>query len=230
VVVGPPSAIGSDPLLVASHPEAAPRFDRLVWVGDGTEEQIRATARLAATWVLVGTPGQDGSYFADLWATLDDTPWAVEADRQLARLAAVSVDRRQHLVCEPLIGRDDVEVRYLDTDTGRELVEIHFPAGTTAAEARAFVAVELGEVRICSLGPAVWHEAADAVTCCWPAVEADPTATPCAVDLGDGVTEQVCGYFTASVRFATAAGWTRESAADWLAARCHTSARTAVIR
>ncbi len=227
VVVGHPDAVGSDPSLVASHPEAAPRFDRLVWVGDGTEDQIRAAARLAGSWVLVGS---DESYFADLWSALDDAPWAVEGDRQLARLAAVPAEFRQHLVREPLVDRADIELRYLDGDAGRELVEIHFPAWMTTAEARAFVAAEVGEVRIAALGPAVWHEAADAVTCCWPAVEADPTATPCAVDLGDGVTEQACGHLTASVRFATSAGWTRESAADWLAARCHTSARTAVIR
>lgn len=229
VVVGPPAAVGSDPLLVASHPEAAPRFDRLVWVGDGTQEQIHATARLAAGWVWVGASGS-GGYFDDLWAALDDAPWAVEGGRHLVRFTVPPVDSRPQLVREPLLDRADIELRYLDGDAGRELAEMHFPVGMTAAEARAFVAAELGEVRIASLGPAVWREAADAVTCCWPAVENDPTATPCAVDLSDGVTEQVCGHLTASVRFATAAGWTRESAADWLAARCHTSARTAVIR
>lgn len=230
VVVAPPAAVGFDPFLTASHPEAAPRFDRLVWVAESGEDQFRDATRLAGSWVLVGTPGQNESYFADLWAALDDSPWAVEGDRTLARLTPVPSDRRPHLVREPLIDRAEIELRYLDGDAGRELVEIRFPLAMTAAEARAFVAAELGEVRIASLGPAVWHETADAVTCCWPAVEADPTATPCAVDLGDGVTEQVCRHLTASVRFATAAGWTRESAADWLAARCHTSARTAVLR
>ncbi|MEO2092282.1 MAG: hypothetical protein ABGY75_22740, partial [Gemmataceae bacterium] len=206
----------------------APRFDRLVWVGDGTEDQFRDAARLADSWVLVGSSGD--SYFGDLWTALDDVPWTMEDGRPLARLTVPPVDLRPHLVREPLLDRADIELRYLDGDAGRELVEIQFPAWMSAAEARAFVAAELGEVRIAALGQAVWHGAADAVTCCWPAVEADPTATACAVDLGDGVTEQVCGHLTASVRFATAAGWTRESAADWLAGRCHTSARTAVLR
>lgn len=229
VVVGPPAAVGFDPFLTASHPEATPRFDRLVWVAESGDDQFRDAARLASSWVVIGPP-PDESYFASLWAALDDAPWTVEGDRPLARLNPVAPDRRPHLVREPLIDRADIELRYLDGDAGRELVEIHFPVGMSAAEARAFVAAELGEVRIAALGQAAWHEAADAVTCCWPAVGNDPTATPCAVDLGDGVTEHLCGHLTASVRFATAAGWTRESAADWLAARCHTSARTAVIR
>jgi hypothetical protein len=85
-------------------------------------------------------------------------------------------------------------------------------------------------VRVTPVGPADWHETPDAITCRWPLIEPDPAAH--SADLGDGVCERACRVgWTAAVSFAAAAGWTRQSASDWLAARTPTtSPRTAVVR
>lgn len=249
VVIGPPTAVGFDPLLSASHPEAAPRFDRVIWTdADGvSEHEFGAIARLGAAWILIGnpTPGhptalrngtlngvQDakpGPVFAKLWDALHETPWTTEGDRPLVRLRSVPSDRRSQLTCEPLFGRPDVEIRFADTETGPELAEVLFPTGMTLAEAKAFLAAESDEVRLMPIGAAHWHETPEVITCCWPVAEAN---TPLqSADLNDGVLERVCPFgWTAAVSFVTSAGWTRESAADWLTARTPTtSPRSALV-
>ena len=245
VVVGSPSAVGHDPLASPSHPEAAPPFDR-VFCPDAdaiSDEAFTAAARLGQSWVLLGAVearhpayrngvanGQlpaPPSAFAVWWNTLHDAAWTCEGNCLLARLTAVVGDRHQ-LTCEPLFGRGDVEVRFVES----ELAEVLFAPGMSVVEAKTLLAAEANEHRLQTLGPARWHESADELTCCWPLVEAAglPMQT---VDLGAGVCERVAGdgpaALTAAVVFATPAGWTRESAADWLAARTRLSARTAVL-
>jgi hypothetical protein len=249
VTVGPLAAVGHDPLLAASHPEAAPRYDRVIFADadDLTEEEFAAAARLGPAWVLVGTaesarppayrngthppkPPHRVAVFARFWDLLRGAGWEGEGDRLLARL--VPVDARAPLACEPVVDRPDVEVRFTDRDGSPVLAEVLFPSGMPACDAKAYLAAEAGEVRIATLGAAVWHEAADAITCCWPVV--DQSGEAAGVELAAGVRERVVGVgpaaLTAAVTFDPAVGWTRESAVDWLTARTSPGCRTAVVR
>jgi hypothetical protein len=245
VVVGPPSA-DADPLFAASHPEVSPAFDRLI-VTDADalmDDEFDPLARLAAAWVLIGSadPVRPPSYrngvytarprvsvFTRCWAAFRDATWEVEGDRPLARLLPLPPDDRTRLACEPLVGRADMEVRYADVDGSPALAEVLFPTEMPVCEAKAFLAAEAGEVRFGVLGPSVWHEADGVITCCWPVCEAD-VGTVETADVGDGVRECFTqAGLTVAVSFAIDAGWTRESAAEWLTART-THLRTAVVR
>jgi hypothetical protein len=100
--------------------------------------------------------------------------------------------------------------------------------GMTISDAKSLLASEAGVVRLMPLGPEHWYESPEAITCCWPVVEANgPFQT---ADLCDGITEQVSpDGWTAAVRFSTASGWTRHSAANWIAARLPDSTPRAAL-
>jgi hypothetical protein len=248
VVVGPVAALGRDPFLVSSHPEASPRFDRIVVLDadELTEDDFAPAAGWAPAWVFVGTPDpitpptyRNGTYptrprsslFGRFWSGLRDPGWDEEGDRILVRLTAGSPDHRTELVCESLVDRPDIEVRF-DLNNGEPtLAEVLFPRGMTLAEAKAFLAVEAGEARWSCLGPAVWQDSASVITCGWPLVECLDEGTW--VDLVPGVRERIVGTgqatLTAAITF-DPAGWTRDSAAEWLQARFSSHARTAAVR
>jgi hypothetical protein len=133
---------------------------------------------------------------------------------------------------EPLADRPDVELRFLDGPVGPVLAEVAFPPGLPAAEAKAFLARELGEVRLSPVGPAHWHETDDQVTVCWPAAEV--LAGDCDwAELNPGVREKVAGTGpdcrTVAVAFDRSAGWDRAAAADWLARHRGPTPRTAAL-
>lgn len=237
VVVGPPAAVGHDPFVTATHPEVEPRFDRIVWADAEqlTDDAFAAVAPLGAAWVFVGTPdplhapgyrnGRPRSPFlSGWWHRLHTAAWTHEDGRPLARLRTVAT--RTELLCEPLHGRPEVEVRWADRDGTPTLAEVLFPAGMPLPEAKAFLATEADEVRFAGYGPTEWSTAGDAICCRWPAVDAASGVREDA-DLGNGVRERTVNGMTAAVNFC-AKSWTRDTAARWLGERVSASVRTAV--
>ncbi len=238
VVVGTPSAVGHDPFVTPTHPEVEPRFDRIVWADaeELTEDTFAAVAPLGAAWVLVGTPdpphapgyrnGRPRSpFFSGWWHRLHTAAWTHEDDRPLARL--LTAEKRTELLCEPLYGRPDVEVRWTDRDGTPTLAEVLFPAGMPLPDAKSLLAHEADEVRFTGYGPTEWDTSGDVIRCRWPAVEA-ATGVREAVDLGHGVREETVSGMTASVHFSVNT-WTRESAARWLSERVLSAPRTAMV-
>jgi hypothetical protein len=243
VVVATLDAVGADPLTAA--PDGGPAFARLVLTDADrlSAPEFAHAARPAARWVLVGSaaaprgrrgphrhgrPSHPPTFFRRLWSHLHRQTWRTEAGRLVAALAAADPDS---LSCEPLADRPEVELRFAPDDAGGPvLAEVAFPPTSPAAEAKAFLARELGEVRLSPCGPVRWHEAEDCLTACWPAADG-PAADW--TELAPGVREKVVGTGpdcrTAAVAFERSAGWDRESAARWLADRAGPGPRTAAL-
>jgi hypothetical protein len=156
------------------------------------------------------------SLFGKLWHRLHKRPWVAEGDALVARFLDAP---RAALRPEPLADRPDIEVRFVEVAGEASLAEVRFPPDLGPADAKAFLACELGEVRLAPCGPVRWAEDADRVTAGWPAAEA-AARSPVWVDLEPGVREKVVGSgpdaLTAAVVFDKSAGWSRESAAGWV--------------
>src|SRR5205814_2630409 len=118
-----------------------------------------------ARWVLIGDAAPRGrpahrdgrpGLFRRLWHHLHRETWGVEVGRLVARLADAD---RGGLTREPLADRPEVELRFARDAAGEPvLAEVAFPPATPAAEAKAFLASELGEVRLGPCGPVRWDE------------------------------------------------------------------------
>ncbi|HVK15477.1 MAG TPA: hypothetical protein VM533_00925 [Fimbriiglobus sp.] len=237
VVIATFDAVGADPL--TRPPEGdGPAFDRLVLIAADhlSEQEFDHAARSAVRWVLVGDVVSPrgrhrhgrSSFFRRLWGNLHREVWSHEGGRLVARLADADPDR---LACEPLADRPDVELRFTRGRDGESmLADVAFPPTATAAEAKTFLAGEVGEVLLVPCGPVHWHESDERLLACWPAADA-PHADW--AELAAGVREKVIGTGpdcrTAAVAFECAAGWDRESAERWLADHIGPGPRTAVL-
>jgi hypothetical protein len=239
VVVATFDAVGADPLTLPPT-GVGPAFDRLVLTDADrlNEAEFAHVARSAARWVLVGDVfgphahrgGRSArpTLFRRLWWHLHREVWAYEANRLVARLA--DADPAQ-LTCEPLADRPEVELRFAHGRDGEPvLAEVVFPPTAAAAEAKTFLAGELGEFCLSPCGPVHWHELSDRLLACWPAADA-PHADW--AELAPGIREKVVGTGpdsrTAAVSFDRSAGWDRKSAEQWLADHSGPSPRTAVL-
>ena len=154
-------------------------------------------------------------FFAEQWSNARQSAWTKEGDRIVCRLEPVSQSERRQLKCEPLIDRPEIELRFATND-GDTLVEVAFPTKGTAAQARAWLAAELGESRPVARGPAEW-KIGEVIRAVWS--EAESVAGEW-IESVPGVREFVVGTdvdaLTAEMRFDPNVGWTRESAEAWL--------------
>ncbi len=227
LVVGPASGVGRDPALAGPHPA----FDRLILAdADAVPDRtIDAALAVAGGWTLVGACDPKTA-FGRLWTAFHRPAWGIERGGWVARLAPVPAHQRSRLRCEPVFDRPDVELRF--ALGGQTLVEVAFPRGRTAATAKEFLAQELGETRPAPIGEARWDESADAHLVVWPDCDSPEAEW---ADLGDGVRERTWGDLTAdppavrtaALAFDKAAGWTADTAADWLAHHALPPPRTA---
>ncbi len=164
-----------------------------------------------------GKPVAQATDFAmDHWRSAYQPSWFHEADRLVVRLATPSLTPSP-LICEPLLDKPEVEVRFGTTTQGEYLpVEIAFPAAFPPAEAKALAARELGEMRLTPNGTWHWHENGRLIAC-WPMPD---KATGPWVELEAGVREWVIASnglpTTAAVSFDPAAGWNRDKAEAYL--------------
>lgn len=238
VVVGTPGSLHSDPAF-DGLPADAPPFALVVLdhAEELTEPDFVGLARFGDRWVLAAElpddprPPANGAprgprharpsepFLARLVRLLDREPLAAEADRLVCRLAHPTPEQRRAMTREPLADRPEVELRFVRGESGEPvLAEIVFPAGTTAADAKAFVARELGETLLRPCGDSERRHAADCLTVAWPAATG---GSPVWIDLEPGVREHVAGAgahaFTAAVSFD--AGWDAERVEAWLASR-----------
>ena len=232
VAVGPAAATGADPLVPADA-----IFDQLI-VADAehlSDPEFDAVVLSAGRWVLVGDvsaparPGRPAGPFARAWQRLHPRPFSYEGGRLIARL--FDAPRAARLRAEPLADRPQIELRFARTpDGGVGVAEVAFPGNTALTVAKAFLASELGEVRLTVAGPVRWHDADDRLIACWPAFDGPRGGW---ADLGDGVRERIAGVGpdapTAAVSFDKADGWDRESAAAWLGRHMDRSARTLTL-
>jgi len=212
VVVATFDAFDSSKLLA----DEGPRFDRLLIVDgeDLAEDDFLAAAARAEAWVLFGNPEADG-YFTYLWMNMHSTgPWQREQDRLLYRLAPGTCDSS-----EPLCDRPEIELRFL----GDRLVGIAFPTGMGIAEAKQFVATELGEVKLQFPGTGTWTETAERIEYLCPALTGNAASA-----LEDGITESVRGEFTVGLTF-DKSQWNRDTAEAWRLERSLPQIRTAIL-
>ena len=164
-----------------------------------------------------GKPVAQATDFArDHWQSAYQPSWFHEADRLVVRLATPPLTKSQ-LICEPLIDKPEVEIRFGTTTHGEYLpVEIAFPASFPPSEAKALAARELGETRLTPNGTWHWHENGRLIAC-WPMPD---KATGPWVELEAGVREWVIASdglpTTAAVSFDPAAGWNRDKAEAYL--------------
>ncbi len=159
---------------------------------------------------------QATDFAMDHWRSAYQPSWFHEADRLVVRLATPSLTSSP-LICEPLLDKPEVEVRFGTTTQGEYLpVEIAFPAAFPPAEAKALAARELGETRLTPNGTWHWHENGRLIAC-WPMPD---KATGPWVELEAGVREWVIATdglpTTAAVSFDPAAGWNRDKAEAYL--------------
>lgn len=221
-VVGVPLCVGADPVF-AALPADAP-FDLLILDRAELlpEAEFARLSRLAKRWLLVGDASAapqprngrraDVPFFARAAAALDRETLVPEGPRYVCRLLPPVA--RRALTREPLADRPEIELRFVADEAEPVVAEIAFPAALPVPDAKAFLCGELNEVRLRPLGEAVWTE----LEVTWPAA-GDGGAW---VNLEPGVRERVvgagAGAFTAALSFDPAAGWTAESAAEWIAA------------
>jgi hypothetical protein len=243
IVVGTPGCLETDPAFIDS-----PSFTLLVLdrCEELTEDDFSRLHGLASRWVLVGEvleqppaplsrgsiysdgkPGRNGrrhglTFVARLAHLLDREPWTREPDRLVCRLMhPVTMTGRQFLMCEPLLDRPEIELRFAaDGDGEPTVAEVAFPAGTTIADAKAFLFHQLGEVLLHPCGPSSWESLSGSIVIRWPAAEI-AACEPVWIDLEPGVREKVIcsgsSEFTAAVEFDLSHGWDRERAQEWIA-------------
>jgi hypothetical protein len=220
IVVAPPGAV-DDPAVCAA------RFDRLIVAAAEclSESDVRSAARLADRGVLFGSrlPGcpsadccdSDADWFRRLWDRLHRPVWIVEDGRLVCRLAE---SYQRPLDCEPCADRPEIELRFGTTADGTAVVaEIAFPdiSPQGAADAKTFLARELGEVRLNPWGPARWFESDDRLVVEWSTNNGSADAV-----IGPGVIEELSVVDglpqTTRVIFERSAGWDRISAQRWV--------------
>src|SRR5262249_11483022 len=124
---------------------------------------------------------------------------------------------------EAVADRPEIELRILLEPNGvPQLAEVVFPTQMGIADAKCFVFEQLGEAPLGGTGSdGGGHESAEAVTL--DLAEA-PGAVLSAVALCAGIREIVGasddGWTTCALQFASSAGWSRETAAQWVERHC----------
>jgi hypothetical protein len=178
-------------------------------------------------------------FFQRLWHHLHADPrrlpsvWMRREGRLICRLRPVPFNRPHSIESERVVDRPDIELRILSTPhQAPQILDVVFPACTTIAEAKQFVFREVDELAVHTRGGCLsWSETTEEV-----ALEFAPCSDPDAVTvtLEDGVRElvgcdpprseprtedSVAFWNTYQLRFARAAGWTRQRAEQWIADR-----------
>lgn len=187
------------------------------------ERELTSVEALATAHVIVGDPSpslanlpfaSQGDAFAERWFAVPKPAWGREGNRIVCRLHCRQAKGRDTYRCEPLIDQPEFELRFQTDDTAA-LAEILFPDGYTAAQARAWLAAELGEARPVAFGSAEWS-VGETIRAIW----AQSTQTGEWIESIPGVRECVAGTAadapTTELRFDPAAGWTRETAEAWV--------------
>ena len=241
IIVGTPGSLEADPVFIDS-----PSFTLLILdrCEELTEDDFLRLHGLASRWVLVGDvlqqspesrgwihndgkPGRNGrphgpTFVARLAHLLDREPWAREPGRLVCRLMhPVTMTGRQFLTREPLLDRPEIELRFASDGEGEPTVaEVAFPAGTTVADAKAFLFRQLGEVLLHPCGAPTWEQLGGSILVRWPAADI-PACERVWIDLEPGVREKVmcsgANAFTAAIEFDPSRGWDRERAQEWIA-------------
>jgi hypothetical protein len=262
IVAAATAVIDGDPLFG----ESAASFDLLVLEEADriTETEFLRASRRARRWVVVGETTTDGAarspgralrpaalragFFQRLWENLHADPsrlpysWHRLNDGRLCcQLRPVVLEDRPRLEKECVADRPDVELHIVTPPRGvPELVEVVFPAGLSAADAKTYLFNELQELPVQSRGRGLrWCEEPDRLVL-W--LDSADYAALERVAIADGVSEligptrpQGAGeappFLTYALAFDRDAGWTRERAEQWVAhhADLRDSGRTAYL-
>ena len=218
IVVAPLTAVGHDPATGIS-------FDHVVmtYAERASPETLETVQRLAPRCVLIGSRfgRQAGPLFAELFAERDTGLWMAETGRLVFRVAPVPGNRRNDLRCEPLVDRPEIELRFLGkAGCEVELAEVAFPDAMSPAEARTWLAAELGILRLSPCGPHHWHDGPGPHRACWHLADTVPEAPKAWAELGQGIRVLVTGTGADAVSSAVtfdAEQWDRPAAEAWLA-------------
>jgi hypothetical protein len=223
-------------------------FDRVVFAAAEavTEAEFVAASVAGNSWVLIGQSGPlvppprggrsarpfPPPFFCALWNAAHHGFWTPDFFAPTVRLVPVPPARQHTTTCEPLADWPDVELRLFESAAGEPvLTEVRFPPRMSTDEIRRFLADELGDLRLITVGPARWHVTADQLMCCWPAGET-PTGRAEWVTLPGGMKEKVSDAGPAGLTVAVSfdpAEWTRAAAEAWVTAHTGPTPRTAVL-
>ncbi len=201
-------------------------FDRRILEGaeSVTETEWEAATSTTERTIVLGDFTGDGPA-ATRWRREHRPQWLREDGRLVVRLAPDAEAVRT----EPLADRPDIELQFGHAGDAYVLAAVRFPAETTVADAKAFLAAHLDEVLLVPFGPARWS--ADELAVAWPTLESDDAVW---IEVGAGVCERVVSVdglpATAAVRF-DSARWSREAAEAWVEtnSRAARARRTAVL-
>jgi hypothetical protein len=218
IVVAPFAAIGHDSALRTTFDHVVVTYAERV-----SPETMELVQRFAQRSVLIGSRfgRQAGPLFAELFAERDTGPWMAETGRLVFRNAPVPQHRRNDLRCEPLVDRPEIELRFLGKHGCEvELAEVAFPDAMSPAEARSWLAAELGILRLSPCGPHHWHDGPGPLRACWHLADTIPEAPKAWAELGDGIRVLVTGTGADAVTSAVTFDpeqWDRPAAEAWLA-------------
>ncbi|WP_020472784.1 hypothetical protein [Zavarzinella formosa] len=203
------------------------RFD-LMMIDDADglpEAELHAATRLAGRWVLSGEPPEKHhrhgtarpEWWGRLWHALHHPrTWVTEGEHLVCRLHPLTAAERRKCDREPVADNPAIELRLASFLAEPVLAEVAFPANFQATAAREFLFRELDELTI---QPAthtpVWEATDDRITCRF----APPESESAIAQHSGGLTEEVFDLDTQAIHFATAEGWTMESASEWLTER-----------
>jgi hypothetical protein len=177
-------------------------------------------------------------HFHRLWQLLHADPrrlpasWHQRKNRLVCRLIPIAVGQEPFLESEPLADRPEIELRILAAPRQTpQLAEVIFPPGTTLVEAKSFLCTELGELPVQAAGPCLhWRQTPSHLVVDFAACLPVQTA---AIALDRGIRETVGArpggaesdgegsWRTWQLEFDREAGWTMETAQQWLADRLH---------
>lgn len=213
IVVGPRVA-RTDPAIERGT------FDRRVLEGaeSVTHTEWEALTSANDRTILLGDFAARSDLAGERWAAAHRPQWLRESGNLVAQLVPTVAETHR----EPLADRPEIELRFGLTEGGDyTLASVAFPDGTTVADAKAFLAADLGEVQLVPLGPARWHS--EELSVAWPLLEADDGVW---IDVEPGARERVVSVdglpATAAASF-DASHWTRETAEAWVDAKSETA-------
>ncbi len=213
---------------------AARRARRWVLVG---EPQLDAEPP-AAPRKLVKAAALRPGFFQRLWRHLHADPrrlpfvWMQRDGRLVCRLRPAPANVPHAIESECVVDQPDIELRILAAPhQAPQILEVVFPFCTTIGQAKQFIFREVDELAVHTRGGGLaWSETADEVVLEFaPSTDTDTAAVAledgvrelvgCVSPSGDLSAKRLVFWNTYQLRFARAAGWTRERAEQWIAQR-----------
>lgn len=220
-------------------------FDLLILQGTQhfSDTQLLKLAGRARRWIFLGEtheetgssmhagmPRSRANCFQSLWRLLHCDPrelpyrWSRRGGRLHCQLRSCAPEQRRYLEREPVADRPEIELGILNMPRMEPvLAEVAFPADMPIAEAKRYIFLELQEVALQTTAQCLrWQEQEDRIVLHL----SDPRPGLISLTLTDGIREGLHAETSASagtslgqtahLEFERAAGWSCDSAREWV--------------